>query len=254
MVEYLERGPGFVFLAHPALGPLWQVVGQKLRGGSLAPRAELQLEVAEACLRDVHVCGSLRVMADAVLGHSEMRPVEPASGGGSSGGGQGGVGSHRTTLLDSLLRSAEPANGSGSGSSSSLGSSLRLVGASAGNSQGGNGGEEGYSQPCTFPPPGCDPGAPLEPRLVYSERCGRLRLHNVRVENAGVDWEHPGNVWWRHSLARTESCQILLHGASGERGRVGRQLTAAGGVAGARHAPLVLGPPRAPRPDPTRLV
>ncbi|EFN58749.1 hypothetical protein CHLNCDRAFT_140453 [Chlorella variabilis] len=228
VVEYLERGPGFVFLAHPALGPLWQVVGQKLRGGSLAPRAELQLEVAEACLRDVHVCGSLRVMADAVLGHSEMRPVEPASGGGSSGGGQGGVGSHRTTLLDSLLRSAEPANGSGSGSSSSLGSSLRLVGASAGNSQGGNGGEEGYSQPCTFPPPGCDPGAPLEPRLVYSERCGRLRLHNVRVENAGVDWEHPGNVWWRHSLARTESCQILLHGASGDRGRVGRQLTAAG--------------------------
>ncbi len=35
-----------------------QVVGQKIRGGSLAPRSELQLEVAEACLRDVHVQAS----------------------------------------------------------------------------------------------------------------------------------------------------------------------------------------------------
>ncbi len=25
VAEYLEHGPGFVFLAHPALGPLWQV-------------------------------------------------------------------------------------------------------------------------------------------------------------------------------------------------------------------------------------
>ena len=55
VAEYLAHGPGFVFLAHPALGPLWQVAGQKIRGGSLAPRAEVQLEVAEACLRDVHV-------------------------------------------------------------------------------------------------------------------------------------------------------------------------------------------------------
>ena len=37
-----------------------QVMGQKIRGGSLAPRSELQLEVAEACLRDVHVQARLR--------------------------------------------------------------------------------------------------------------------------------------------------------------------------------------------------
>lgn len=35
-------------------------MGQKIRGGSLAPRSELQLEVAEACLRDVHVQARLR--------------------------------------------------------------------------------------------------------------------------------------------------------------------------------------------------
>jgi hypothetical protein len=42
--EYLARGPGFLFLFHPALGPLWDVIAQKLRGGALAPGAELVLE------------------------------------------------------------------------------------------------------------------------------------------------------------------------------------------------------------------
>jgi hypothetical protein len=28
--DYLERGPGFIFLYHPALGPLWDVIGQKV--------------------------------------------------------------------------------------------------------------------------------------------------------------------------------------------------------------------------------
>jgi len=46
--EYLQHGPSFVFLYHPALGPLWEVVGQKLRGGRLAHGAEVVLEVAEA--------------------------------------------------------------------------------------------------------------------------------------------------------------------------------------------------------------
>ena len=29
--EYLDKGPGFIFLFHPALGPLWDVIGQKVR-------------------------------------------------------------------------------------------------------------------------------------------------------------------------------------------------------------------------------
>ena len=52
--EYLEHGPGFVFVYHPALGPLWEVIGQKLRGGRLARGAEVVLEVAEA-----QVCGRI---------------------------------------------------------------------------------------------------------------------------------------------------------------------------------------------------
>jgi hypothetical protein len=60
---YLERGPGLIFLYHPALGPLWDVVAQKIRGGSLADRSEMVLEVGSAfaeldkanCLCDYHV-------------------------------------------------------------------------------------------------------------------------------------------------------------------------------------------------------
>ena len=131
--EYLESGPGFVFIFHPALGPLWEVVAQKLRGGRLAPRAELQLEVAEADVEGLALKGSLRVLAHAPLGHTTKRAQ------------QGG-------------------------------------------------------QP--------------EPRLEYSQRCGRVRLRNVRVANRGVDWGSPRNIHWRHKLDRHESCLVTLHGYS----------------------------------------
>ncbi len=37
-------------------------------------------------------------------------------------------------------------------------------------------------------------------RLVYSHSCGRVRLHNVRVQNLGVDWASPRNVYWKHQV------------------------------------------------------
>ena len=52
--QFLDQGPGFIFLFHPALGPLWDVIAQKLRGGALAPRSEVVLEVragTAACSR-----------------------------------------------------------------------------------------------------------------------------------------------------------------------------------------------------------
>ncbi len=50
MEEYLEKGPGFIFLYHPALGPLWDVIAQKIRGGALMHGSELVLEVMPAAL------------------------------------------------------------------------------------------------------------------------------------------------------------------------------------------------------------
>ena len=55
VAQYLEQGPSFLFIFHPALGPLWDVVAQKIRGGALEAGSELVLEVAEARLVDVEV-------------------------------------------------------------------------------------------------------------------------------------------------------------------------------------------------------
>jgi hypothetical protein len=57
VAQYLEQGPSFMFIFHPALGPLWDVVAQKIRGGGLELGSELVLEVAEARLVDVEVRG-----------------------------------------------------------------------------------------------------------------------------------------------------------------------------------------------------
>jgi hypothetical protein len=71
-----------VFLFHPALGPLWDVVRQKVAGGRVARGSELVLDLAEARLRDVALDGSLRILADAPLGHAVRSP--PAAGLGAS--------------------------------------------------------------------------------------------------------------------------------------------------------------------------
>ena len=37
-------------------------------------------------------------------------------------------------------------------------------------------------------------------RLVYSNRCGRILLKNVTVQNSGVDWAHESNIYWQHKV------------------------------------------------------
>jgi len=68
---FFSQGPSFIFRFHPALGPLWSVIAQKIRGGRLAKGSELQLEIAEADLENVSIDGSLIVHADAVMGHMD---------------------------------------------------------------------------------------------------------------------------------------------------------------------------------------
>lgn len=67
--EYLRNGPEVLCLFHPALGPLYRVIGQKIHGGKLEPGAELQLEIAELDMRDLSLTGSLLIRADSVTGH-----------------------------------------------------------------------------------------------------------------------------------------------------------------------------------------
>ena len=59
-----------LFTFHPALGPVWDVVAQKVSGGDVAPGSELSLDLAEACVAGLSLAGSLRVIATAPLGHA----------------------------------------------------------------------------------------------------------------------------------------------------------------------------------------
>ena len=67
--DYLERGPLFVLDIHPALGPLFDVIGQKVRGGQISEGSELQLEIAELDMENLHLVGSLRIIADSPMGN-----------------------------------------------------------------------------------------------------------------------------------------------------------------------------------------
>lgn len=69
--EYLRKGPGFHILYHPALGPLYSVIGQKVRNGRMHMGAELQLEIGEADIDGLELSGSLLVEAQSPLGSSD---------------------------------------------------------------------------------------------------------------------------------------------------------------------------------------
>ncbi|CAI9091754.1 OLC1v1026860C2 [Oldenlandia corymbosa var. corymbosa] len=66
--DYVDSGPPFLILLHPALGPLWEVTRQKFHGGSISVGSELQIEVAEFWWRDVQLDGSLIILAENVMG------------------------------------------------------------------------------------------------------------------------------------------------------------------------------------------
>ena len=42
--------------------------------------------------------------------------------------------------------------------------------------------------------------ATADRRLVFSSRCGRVRLVNLTVRNAGIDWDSGANIYWRHMV------------------------------------------------------
>ena len=51
------------------------------------------------------------------------------------------------------------------------------------------------------------------PTLVFDEHeCGRCRLRDVTVSNAGVDWHADGTTIWSAQLTRTECCEIRVEG------------------------------------------
>ncbi len=66
---YLKEGPSHLFLYHPALGPLYTLITQKIRKGKFAKNAELQLEIADVEIEDLDLEGSCLIEARNVMGH-----------------------------------------------------------------------------------------------------------------------------------------------------------------------------------------
>lgn len=66
--QFLLQGPACLFLFHPALGPLYSVIKQKIRNGYLHLESEIQLEIAEISIENLELKGSLLVEANPPVG------------------------------------------------------------------------------------------------------------------------------------------------------------------------------------------
>lgn len=60
--------PSFFFHYHPAMGPIYSIIGRKLRGGKIGRNSELRLQIAECDIENLCVEGSLCVQAERVMG------------------------------------------------------------------------------------------------------------------------------------------------------------------------------------------
>lgn len=66
--DFLQHGPHLLFFYHPALGPLYSIIGQKLKRGTIKKNGELQLEIAELAVENLYLEGSLIIEAKQPLG------------------------------------------------------------------------------------------------------------------------------------------------------------------------------------------
>jgi hypothetical protein len=73
--EYLEKGPEFLFLYHPALGPLYSEIQAKISLGKLAIGSELRLEIGDFKAEHLILDGSLQIIAEQVMGHLDKGQI-----------------------------------------------------------------------------------------------------------------------------------------------------------------------------------
>lgn len=68
---FLEQPPPFLVEYHPALGPVFSVIQQKMRLGAMQRGASLRLEIAELLWHRVRVDGDLDIRAENITGHQK---------------------------------------------------------------------------------------------------------------------------------------------------------------------------------------
>jgi len=73
--SFFQNGPSFIFQYHPALGPLYQIIRQKLKKGRLASGSELKLEIADLYVENLDVDGSLEICTDSIMGSRDVEGV-----------------------------------------------------------------------------------------------------------------------------------------------------------------------------------
>jgi len=74
-MSFFENGPSFIFFYHPALGPLYQIIRQKLKKGRLALGSELKLQIADLYAENLDVDGSLEISTDSIMGHHDENGI-----------------------------------------------------------------------------------------------------------------------------------------------------------------------------------
>ena len=72
LLESLERGPDFVLLYHPALGPLYSTIREKIEKGTLSLGSELRLEISDLFLSRLNLDGSLSICAEQPMGRKDQ--------------------------------------------------------------------------------------------------------------------------------------------------------------------------------------
>ena len=72
--QYLSFGPPFIIRYAAALGPLYQIISQKIQQGRLSKGSELILEIAELELQHLDRSGSLKIMAKDIFGQTQALP------------------------------------------------------------------------------------------------------------------------------------------------------------------------------------
>lgn len=67
--DFVKFGPAFIFVYHPALGPIYEVISQKIKNGKFAKGSELRLEIAEIEIDNLNLDGSFQIFAEDIMGH-----------------------------------------------------------------------------------------------------------------------------------------------------------------------------------------
>lgn len=73
--SFFLEGPLFIFLYHPAFGPQYEIIAQKLRGGRIAMGSEVKIHIADLYAENLDVDGSLQILTDAIMGHIDEEGI-----------------------------------------------------------------------------------------------------------------------------------------------------------------------------------